>query len=522
MVSPSAPPASRYRRRILGIGVLLVGALYVVGAPIFVDRIEDDLDQRVPAELDAAGYEGITASFSGQDGTLTCRVPLEDPERARAAAYAVWGVRAIELDRSCRVNQAPAAAEASLDATEPTEPEETDEDADPAPGTTTPSTESESDLATVDDIVTAHPDLAFLSVLLDDVDIGRSDGQVTLFAPSNAAFDAVPSDILGQLQNDQDLLAEMLTHHAVDGAWPSSELRSGELTALDGNMLTVDVGDDITVGGATIVDADIVASNGVVHVVDSVIMAPVDEPSESASVNVTYDGESVTLSGVAAGEAERDALVQAANDAVGESSVDDALAVDADTGIDQPTADALAALIAAMPDALLSGEAGFDGSTLFATGVVASESGSDAFTAVSAFVGVDPVLTEPSAATDGEAAELEAQLNEFVAENPILFEPSSDVLDESAFAVIDRIAQDALQFAGVSITVEGHTDSDGVAIENLQLSRNRATAVEAALIERGLTDVESVGFGSEQPVLVDGVEDKAASRRVEFRVVSTS
>jgi outer membrane protein OmpA-like peptidoglycan-associated protein len=48
--------------------------------------------------------------------------------------------------------------------------------------------------------------------------------------------------------------------------------------------------------------------------------------------------------------------------------------------------------------------------------------------------------------------------------------------------------------------------------------------VRQALIDRGILadSITAVGFGSEQPVLVDGVEDKAASRRVEFRVVATS
>ena len=99
MVSPSAQPASRYRRRILGLGALATGALYVIGAPIFNERIETDLERRVPVELAEAGFAGLTASFSGQDGTITCGAPLDDPEAARAAAYDVRGVRAIELDR---------------------------------------------------------------------------------------------------------------------------------------------------------------------------------------------------------------------------------------------------------------------------------------------------------------------------------------------------------------------------------------------------------------------------------------
>lgn len=526
MVSPSAQPALRYRRRILGVGALLTGALYVIGAPIFNNRIEADLDGRVPDELEAAGFQGITASFSGQDGTLTCAAPLDDPERARAVAYDIWGVRAIELDRSCRVNTAAAdAADATDDATSPD-----DESGEPAVPTTDDggtasasaapsSTAADSDLATVHDIVAANPDLAFMAVLLADDDIGRTDEPVTLFAPSNEAFDAMPSDVLGRLQNDPQLLERSLSHHAVDGVIRSDELVDGELIALDGTPLTVVVGDEISVGGATIVDADIMASNGVVHVIDQVIVAPLVEPDAAAAI---FDGERIVLTGVVASDAERLTLLASAFDAVGDDAVDDEMTVDPGTGLDADRSADLATLVAAIPGRLVSAEVGFDGAQLYARGAAASEGDAEAFVEVASSVGVDPVLTVASGTSAVDAADLEDQLNVYVAENPILFAPGSSVLAASASGVIDQLAQLALPFTDVAVTVEGHTDSDGVAIENLQLSQRRAEAVRVALVARGLIEVAAVGFGSEQPVIVDGVEDKAASRRVEFAVVPSS
>src|SRR5690242_6221927 len=97
---------ARYRRRILAGGLFAAGALYSVGAPIFARRIETDLERRVPRALAAAGYEGVRAEFSGQDGTLFCRAALNDPEDAAAVAYGVRGVRAVTLDRACRINPA--------------------------------------------------------------------------------------------------------------------------------------------------------------------------------------------------------------------------------------------------------------------------------------------------------------------------------------------------------------------------------------------------------------------------------
>lgn len=528
MVSPSVQPASRYRRRILGLGALATGALYVIGAPIFNGRIEADLERRVPIELAAAGFDGLTVSFSGQDGTITCAAPLDDPEAARAVAYDVNGVRAIELDRSCRVNTAASSdetngadGEASVESTVATTAE-----AATVPTTDPSDAVADADLVTVGDVVAANPDLAFLSVLLADTDIGRSTEPITLFAPDNTAFDAVPADVLSRLQNDPELLAEVLDHHVVAGVRTSDDFTDGELMAEDGGALIVDVDDVVTVNGATILTPDIVASNGVVHVIDAVLLSAdvLSAPdAELEPAAVTYDGTGMVLTGVVTSEVERQALVSAAVDAVGEGAVTDELTVDPDTGVEAGTVAQLAGLVRAMPANLLSGESGFNGSDLYADGVVRSEAGRAAFGEAAAAVGVEADLIDPPDASDDDAGDLEAQLNSFVADNPILFEPSSAVLSPSATPVLDRVASDALQFGGISITVEGHTDSDGQAIENQQLSQNRADAVRAALIERGLSPdaVSAVGFGSEQPVLVDGVEDKNASRRVEFRVEAT-
>src|SRR5688572_27365874 len=107
MATPVRTNASRYRRRVLVAGVVAALAAFVIGAPIYVSRVESDLERAVPERLAGDGFTGITASFSGQDGTLSCTAPLGDPELAVDAAYDVTGVRTISLDRSCRVNRAP-------------------------------------------------------------------------------------------------------------------------------------------------------------------------------------------------------------------------------------------------------------------------------------------------------------------------------------------------------------------------------------------------------------------------------
>jgi OOP family OmpA-OmpF porin len=176
-----------------------------------------------------------------------------------------------------------------------------------------------------------------------------------------------------------------------------------------------------------------------------------------------------------------------------------------------------------MPGNLVSGTAGFDGTALYLDGVAISDETGSAIGAIAAAVGVDADITARPDATADDAAALEQELNAFVTDNPIRFEQSSAVLTDEGIAVVDQLATLALRFDGVAITVEGHTDTDGDATANLTLSQARADAVRDALVERGLdaAAVTAEGFGEQQPVVVDGVEDKLASRRVEFRIQTT-
>ena len=136
--------------------------------------------------------------------------------------------------------------------------------------------------------------------------------------------------------------------------------------------------------------------------------------------------------------------------------------------------------------------------------------------------GVRPIELRVYEATEASAAELEDRLNALVTSEPITFESASAALTADTPAVLDRVAALAKSLAGVVVVVEGHTDSDGGPANNLALGTARAQAVVSALAIRGVpvAGLEPVGVGSAEPVLVDGEEDRAASRRVEFVVVS--
>ena len=534
MPSPSRP-VSRYQRRILAWGGALACVLFVVGAPIYLGHVEDDLTERVAAELAASGYEGVTVSFSGQTGTIACTQPLSDPQDALDLAYDVRGVHAMDdLPDACRVRsaddgQAAAAADASDDSTAATTTT-IDDNAltDFTPSTSSTTTTVPADFASVADIVGGNPQFSLLQQLVQEGRLGSvllGDGLVTLFAPTDAAFDALPADAVAQLRSDPVLLEQVLRHHLVEGRLLVDDLATGSLTTMAGDELAVDVDGDVPmVGGASIVEPDVLAANGVVHAVDQILLpTDVDLSSDEplASANATYVDGGYVLQGVVRSEVERSILVDVATATTAPTPVVDELTVDPDIGLDEATATALGSLVTAMPGALLSGEAGFDGTGLYVTGTYVDAAQRDLLLAVASDVNADAQLAERPEATEDDAVDLEAALNTFVMANPVLFQPSSSVLDETASPILDEIARLAQEFAGVSITVEGHTDSDGGVQQNLILSQLRALAVQEALVERGFdpASVTAEGFGSTRPILVDGVEDKTASRRVEFRVV---
>lgn len=517
-MSRPRPHALRYRRRILAIGLGVALLVFCIGFPIVNKRIEADLERRVPEELAAAGFAGVTASFSGQDGTLECAAPLTDPEAATAAAFDVWGVRTITLDRDCRVNRAPVVDDS---ASETTSAESTAE--------TAATTAALGDFATIADAVAGNPDLSYLTVLVAESGLGDqladpSADPVTVFAPTDDAFEALPADVNAQLRADPALLAEVLGAHIVAGAVRSTELTAGPLSTMDGSILEVTITDGaIAVDGARVINPDIVTGNGVVHVVEQVLLpdgfeAVAQEPR--AAVQAAFAAGALAFDGVVASEVERQTLLTVATGAVGEGNVVDRMTVDPDTGLDRDNAAALAILITEMTTNLSSGTAGFDGTSLYVSGTYADDAARDAMAAAADTVGAVANLEPPSAEAAAEAEELETELNEVVAADPIRFEVNSAVLTVEAGAVLDDLASRLGDASGFAITVEGHTDSDGDAAANLALSEQRAQAVVAALVERGVAAgaLTAEGFGEIRPVLVDGVEDKDASRRVEFRI----
>lgn len=103
-----------------------------------------------------------------------------------------------------------------------------------------------------------------------------AEGPYTVFAPTDEAFAALPEGVLEQLlkPENQEVLVQLLKYHVVSGSVTSSQIKSGEVETLSGDSVSIELGVDgtVTVNNAKVTQADLPASNGVIHVVDNVIL----------------------------------------------------------------------------------------------------------------------------------------------------------------------------------------------------------------------------------------------------------
>lgn len=444
----------RYRRRILSWGAAALLVVFVLGSVITMPRVESELERRVDEAAAEAGADGVTSSFSGQDGTVRCASPLDSTvaDELVVDLVALHGVHALSFDESCGENASgddpSSPGDGSVETTPPDTGAPDTVPVDTVPADTVPAAtadvttptdttdDGESDSGAADDGVTdslldvVRNDSRFstLAELIDDAGLGDELAEAdsaTLFAPVDEAFQTLGPDTIAALGRDPTLLADVLRHHVTPSVLPAEGFVSGDLDMLDGTTISISPGEaavDAAIvsgdGEAMLIEADIAATNGVVHAIDGVLLP--------------------------------------------------------------------AGLVLSDP-------------------AVPSDSSS------------------PAVADDAAASELEDELNALVVANPVLFEPGSATIADESLPVIAQITMLVAQFGGVDVQVEGHTDTDGNPARNQTLSENRAAAVRDALVAAGLdaTTVTSVGFGGTRPIVdANGVEDKVASRRVEFVVTA--
>ena len=110
----------------------------------------------------------------------------------------------------------------------------------------------------------------------DLVDALSADGPLTVLAPTDDAFAALPAGLVDclLLPENKDALTSILTYHVIEGAVMSGDLTAGDVPTLQGENVTVDLTNGVMFNNATVIQADVEASNGVIHAIDAVLVPP--------------------------------------------------------------------------------------------------------------------------------------------------------------------------------------------------------------------------------------------------------
>ncbi|MEM7063691.1 MAG: fasciclin domain-containing protein [Cyanobacteria bacterium P01_B01_bin.77] len=132
---------------------------------------------------------------------------------------------------------------------------------------------------TIASIASTNDSFDVLTALLKHaklVGVLNGETEFTVFAPTDDAFGRLPAGTIESLfqPENKELLATILTYHVVPGSVSSTQLSSGDVDSVAGIPLTISVGSGVTVNEASVVKADIEASNGIIHVVNQVLLPP--------------------------------------------------------------------------------------------------------------------------------------------------------------------------------------------------------------------------------------------------------
>lgn len=143
--------------------------------------------------------------------------------------------------------------------------------------------EEESDKKTIVEIAVGNEDFSTLVAAVTAaglVETLSGEGPFTVFAPTNAAFAKLPEGTVEELlkPENKDQLVAVLTYHVVAGKVMAADVAPGEVPTVQGSSFTVKVEDGkVMVDNATVTATDIEASNGVIHVIDTVILPTASE-----------------------------------------------------------------------------------------------------------------------------------------------------------------------------------------------------------------------------------------------------
>ena len=149
----------------------------------------------------------------------------------------------------------------------------------------TDETEMTTEVGTIVEVAQGNADVSTLVAAITAAGLGDAlsgEGPFTVFAPTNAAFEALPEGLLEKLllPENKEVLTKILTYHVVASKVMAADVAAGDVTTLEGSAFAITTEGGVKVNASNVTATDVAASNGVIHVIDAVLVpASVDVSS---------------------------------------------------------------------------------------------------------------------------------------------------------------------------------------------------------------------------------------------------
>ena len=146
-------------------------------------------------------------------------------------------------------------------------------------------TEMVTDVGTIVEVAQGNPDFSTLVAAITAAGLGDAlsgEGPFTVFAPTNAAFEALPEGLLEKLllPENKEVLTKILTYHVVPSKVMAADVAAGDVATLEDSTFAITTEGGVKVNASNVTATDVAASNGVIHVIDAVLVpASVDVSS---------------------------------------------------------------------------------------------------------------------------------------------------------------------------------------------------------------------------------------------------
>jgi uncharacterized surface protein with fasciclin (FAS1) repeats len=132
---------------------------------------------------------------------------------------------------------------------------------------------------TIVEVAAGNPDFSTLVAAVEAAGLAETrsgEGPFTVFAPTNAAFEALPEGVLDALllPENKDALTSILTYHVLPAEVMAADVTAGDVATVEGSTIAITTDGGVKVNDANVTATDVDASNGVIHVIDAVIVPP--------------------------------------------------------------------------------------------------------------------------------------------------------------------------------------------------------------------------------------------------------